>query len=102
MRPRGVLQDAVPQPADEVREAAPEVAQPADGQFGGDRAAVFRKTGRKDAHRDLDQGHAPVGEFVLLAVHVILQTVLGVLVKVMIILISFFLFNFYVDKREIL
>lgn len=81
VRPGGVLPVPVPEPAHQVREAAPAAAEPADGQLGGDRAAVLRAPGRQDADRDAHQGHAPLRQLLLLAVHVILETILGVLVK---------------------
>lgn len=77
----GVLQVPVPQPADQIREAAAASAKFTNCQFGGDRTIVFRETCGENAHRDPDQRHAPFRQLVLVAVYVILETVLGVLVK---------------------
>lgn len=81
VRPGGVLPLPVPEPADQVRQAPPEAAQPEDGQLGGHRAAVLRPACREDADRDPHQGHAAQRQLLLVAVHVILEAVLGVLVK---------------------
>lgn len=81
MRPGGVLQVPVPQPAHQVREAVAALTEFTDCQFGGDRTIVFRETCWENPHRDPDQGHAPIRQLVLVAVYVILETVLGVLVK---------------------
>lgn len=58
MRPGGVLQDPVPKSADEIRQAAATIALAENGVVAGDRAAVLRPTGRENADRDADQGHA--------------------------------------------
>ena len=58
MRPGGVLQDPVPQPAHQVRQAAAEAALPEDGVCLRDRAALLREDGGQGDHRDHDQGHA--------------------------------------------
>ena len=67
MRAGGVLQDPVPQPAHQVRQAAAEAALPEDGLCLRDRAALLREAGGQDADRDSHQGHAAVGEHVPVA-----------------------------------
>ena len=62
MRPGGVLQDPVPQPAHQVRQAAAEAALPEDGVRLCDRAALLREDGGQGDHRDHDQGHADDGK----------------------------------------
>ena len=62
MRARGVLPEPLPQPADEVREAAAETALPPDGVIVGHRAAVLCAPRGQDAHRDPHQRHAPLRE----------------------------------------
>jgi hypothetical protein len=81
VRPGGVLQDAVPEPAHQVRKVAAATSQFTDSKFGGHRTIVFRKVGRKNSYRDLDKRHVTLWKLILVAVHVILETVLGVLVK---------------------
>lgn len=54
----GVLQDPVPEPTDEIRQAAAAIALAENGVVAGDRAAVLRTAGRENADRDADQGHA--------------------------------------------
>ena len=61
MRAGGVLQDPVPQPAHQVRQAAAEAALPEDGVCLRDRAALLREAGGQDADRDPHQGHAALG-----------------------------------------
>ena len=61
VRAGGVLQDPVPQPAHQVRQAAAEAALPEDGVRLRDRAALLREAGGQDADRDSHQGHAAVG-----------------------------------------
>ncbi|GIY52857.1 uncharacterized protein CEXT_119791 [Caerostris extrusa] len=56
--PGRVLPHPVPQPADEVRQAAVAAAIPADGQLAGHRTAVLRAACGQDAHRDAHPGHA--------------------------------------------
>lgn len=58
VRHRGVLQDAVPESTDEVRQAAAPTAVAAYRQLAGHRATVLRPARRQDSHRDSDQGHA--------------------------------------------
>ena len=58
MRAGGVLQDPVPQPAHQVRQAAVEAALSEDGVSLRDRAALLREDGGQGDHRDDDQGHA--------------------------------------------
>ncbi|XP_076301055.1 COUP transcription factor 2 isoform X1 [Lasioglossum baleicum] len=70
VRPGGVLQDTVSEPADEVRQAVAAVAVAEDGVVASDRAAVLRPVGREDADRDADQGHAVERQQFQLAVHV--------------------------------
>ncbi len=60
MRAGGVLQDPVPQPAHQVRQAAAEAALPEDGVRLRDRAALLREAGGQDADRDPHPGHAAV------------------------------------------
>lgn len=69
MRPRGVLQESVPQPAHQVREASSPAAVPEDCELTGHRAIVLREARREDAYRDINKRHAAVGKLVLLAVH---------------------------------
>lgn len=69
MRPRRILSKSVPQPTDEIREAAAETAFLTNSQLPGDRTAVLREASGEDADRDVDKGHAAVREFVLVAVH---------------------------------
>ena len=61
VRPGGVLQDAVPQPAHQVREAFAATPVIKDSVSFCDRTAVFREVGRQDTHRNLDKGHASLG-----------------------------------------
>lgn len=70
VRARGVLQDPIPEPADEIRQAVAEAALPEDGLVPGDRAAVLRAPGRENADRDADQGHAAQRKQLQLALHV--------------------------------
>ncbi|XP_076665003.1 COUP transcription factor 2 isoform X3 [Andrena cerasifolii] len=58
VRPGGVLQDPVPESADQVRQAAASTAIPENGVLAGDRAAVLRPARRENADRDAHQGHA--------------------------------------------
>ena len=67
MRPGGVLQDPVPQPAHQVRQAAAEAALPEDGVRLCDRAALLREAGGQDADRDPHPGHAAVRQHVPVA-----------------------------------
>ncbi|XP_047502831.1 psoriasis susceptibility 1 candidate gene 2 protein-like [Penaeus chinensis] len=69
VRPRGILQDTVPEPAHPLRQAPPAASFPAHRLFVGDRAAVLREAGRQDAHRDAYQGHAALRIDLQLAVH---------------------------------
>ena len=69
MCPRGVLPQPVPQPADEVREAAAETALPPDGVIVGHRAAVLCAPRGQDPNRDPHQGHAPLGQHLPVADH---------------------------------
>ena len=67
MRAGGVLQDPVPQPAHQVRQAAAEAALPQDGVSLRDRAALLREAGGQDADRDPHLRHAAVREHVPVA-----------------------------------
>ena len=54
----GILQNSLPQPAHQVRQAVAEAALPEDGVRLRDRAALLREDGGQGDHRDDDQGHA--------------------------------------------
>ena len=54
----GVLQNSLPQPAHQVRQAVAEAALPEDGFRLRDRAALLRQDGGQGDYRDDDQGHA--------------------------------------------
>lgn len=69
VRPGGVLPDAVPQPADPIREAVAPAAVAAHGQLASHRATVLRPAGGQDAHRDAHPGHAAQRQQLQLAVH---------------------------------
>lgn len=69
MRSRGVLPDAISEPADKIRQAAVAAALAADGQQPSDRAAVFRTFSGENADRNSDQGHAVERQQLQLAVH---------------------------------
>lgn len=69
VRPRGVLSDAVSEPADAIRQTAVAVALAADGQQSSDRATVLRSSSGQDAYRNADQGHAVERQQLQLAVH---------------------------------
>ena len=60
MRPGGVLQDSVPQPAHQVREAPAETPLTPHSLRLCDRTVILRQTRRQDSHRDSHQGHAPL------------------------------------------
>ena len=67
MRAGGVLQDPVPQPAHQVRQAPAEATLAEDGVRLRDRAALLREAGGQDADRDPHPGHAAVREHVPVA-----------------------------------
>lgn len=69
VRPGGVLSDAVPEPADPVRQAAAQAAVTAHGQLASHRAALLRPASGQDAHRDAHPGHAAQRQQLQLAVH---------------------------------
>lgn len=69
VRPGGILQDAVPQSADQVRQAPPQAPFLTDCVLPSHRATVFCKTGGQDAHRDSYQGHASQWQLFQLAVY---------------------------------
>lgn len=69
VRAGGVLPESVPQPADQVRQAAPAAALTTDSQLTGHRTTVLRTAGRQDPHRDPHPGHAALRELVLVALH---------------------------------
>lgn len=69
MRPRGVLQKSVPQPAHEVRETPTKTTLITDSQLTSYRTALLCAVSREDPHRDPDQGHAALRELILVAVH---------------------------------
>ena len=48
----GILQDSLPQPAHQVRQAVAEAALPEDGVRLRDRAALLRQAGGQDPDRD--------------------------------------------------
>ena len=66
----GVLQDAVPQPADQVWQAAPPPPLPPHSLCLRHRAALLRETRRQDPHRDPDKGHAALWVKLPVAVNV--------------------------------
>ena len=70
MRVGGVLQDPVPEPADQVRQAAPPPPLPPHRLRLRHRAALLRPPRRQDAHRDFDQGHAALRVELPVAVNV--------------------------------
>lgn len=70
VRARGVLQDPIPEPADEIRQAVAQASLAEDRLVPGDRAAVLRAPGWENADRDVDQGHAAQREQLQLALHV--------------------------------
>lgn len=53
-----ILQDAVPESADQVRQVVATITVAEDGIVASDRAAVLRSSRWKNADRDADQGHA--------------------------------------------
>ncbi|CAD6234277.1 GSCOCG00007713001-RA-CDS [Cotesia congregata] len=55
---RRVLPNTVSEPANPVRETAPETAIFKNSVIPGDRAAILRPTGRKNPDRNPDPGHA--------------------------------------------
>ncbi len=69
MRPGRVLPDAVPEPADPVRQAPAPAAVAAHGVRPGHRAVVLRPPRRQDAHRDAHQGHAAQRRVIQLELH---------------------------------
>lgn len=69
VRPRGVLQKSVPQPAHEVRETPTKTTLITDSQLTSYRTALLCAVSREDPHRDPDQGHAALRELILVAVH---------------------------------
>lgn len=69
VRPRGVLSDAVSEPADKIRQTAVTAAVPTDGQQSSDRAAIFCTFSGENANRNADQGHAVERQQLQLAVH---------------------------------
>ena len=70
MRVGGVLQDPVPEPADQVWQAAPPPPLPPHRLRLRHRAALLRPPRRQDAHRDPDQGHAALWVELPVAVNV--------------------------------
>ena len=70
MRVGGVLQDPVPQPADQVRQAAPPPPLPPHSLCLRHRAALLRPTRRQDAHRNADKGHVALWVELPVAVNV--------------------------------
>lgn len=58
VRPRRILQDPVPEPAHEVREASPPATLVTDRQLPSDRTALFREASWEDAHRNANPRHA--------------------------------------------
>ena len=58
MRPGGVLQDPVPQPAHQVRQAPPQTSLSPHSLRLCDRTIILRETAGQSDHRDHHQGHA--------------------------------------------
>lgn len=69
MRFRRILQKSIPQPAYEIREAAPPTAILTNRQLTSYRTAILRTVSGEDTDRDPYQRYAAVRKFVLLAVH---------------------------------
>ena len=67
MRVGGVLQDPVPEPADQVRQAAPPPPLPPHRLRLRHRAALLRPPRRQDAHRDFDKRHAHIRQLLPVA-----------------------------------
>ena len=67
MRAGGVLPDPVSQPANQVWQAPAPAPLPAHRVRLGHRAALLCPPRRQDAHRDPDQGHAPVRQHIPVA-----------------------------------
>lgn len=66
---RGVREEPVPQPAQQVWEAAAPLAVPPHRLFFCHRAAFLRATGGENTHRNSDKGHAADREQLQLALH---------------------------------
>ena len=69
VRPRGILQNAISQPDDEVRETPAEAPIAEDGLVASDRTALLREAGGEDTDRNADQGHAAQRQQFQLALH---------------------------------
>jgi len=70
VRTRGLREDAVPRPADALRQAAAEAAVAAHRLGARHRAALLRPTRRQDADRHAHPRHAAQRRIVQLALHV--------------------------------
>lgn len=69
VRPGGVCKEPVPQPAKPLWTPPPTPALPAHCLIPSHRAAVFRASGRQDAHRDTASRHVALGFQLQLALH---------------------------------
>lgn len=81
MRTGGILPLAVPESTNTLRQAPAATPESTHRQLGGHRAALLRAARGQNTHRDAHPRHAPLGQLLLLAVHVIHETVLGDLVN---------------------